>query len=760
MPTLTVSHLWNQNARGGSWSPYVVTVRNDGQTTFAGTVALVADTGYGPIPLGGFPEYDAVVIVPPGSQRAVTAYVLESANGYHAELRDGQGSVLTTARVPTSGGAGAAVAIVSDVPQVQQRLDALLRSQSQLDAAVSQFSAGQAFPADVVRLSGLNAVILDEFDTGSLSALQLRALTDFVGLGGTLILAGGAGARRTLGPLPGELVPLRPTGVGTASLAPVAELGGLATAVTAPVSTGDVAAGARVTLAAPGGTPLIVEAGYGAGDVVELAFDPLAAPFDGRIDLAAAAWVQALARGLTGVAGSGSMQLGRLGFGAPPFGGPPVGSGPGSATGYPGYLGQALAEAPAAASPPFGLLAVLFVAYLLAVSGLAYSALRAAGRRGLLWVVVPVTAIVCTAGAYLAGFGTRGADFQVVQVQVERLAPGGVVETSEFDGVLAPRRGDVTLTAPPGALVTTAGSAFGPFAFGPFATAGDPARITVANPAGVTFPNVAVWDLRPVQTLSVTHGGEGAGAGMPIETQLRLRAGRLQGQVVNHTSRTVHDVQLISPTAHVALAGSVAPGATAAVDAPVTSSTVSALGGKVGVGIPNGVFAPPSARNAGQTMVALAATEVAVRPGEWALVGLVDRTETLRVGGERPHGSGRAFVVEPARLLSVDSAAAAAPPQLVSTYTSGTGALIQVYEQVVPPGLAGRVTLTTSLLPGKPPTVAPSLEVYDQESHTWRAVTGSAAAAPLTPGEVADGVIRTRVTSDGSQVQVSLSDVP
>jgi hypothetical protein len=391
------------------------------------------------------------------------------------------------------------------------------------------------------------------------------------------------------------------------------------------------------------------------------------------------------------------------------------------------------------------------------VSVVAYTALRSLGRRGLLWVVVPVTAIACAAGAYQVGFGTRGSDFQVVQVQVERLAPGGVVETAEFDAVLAPRRGDVTLTAAPGALLTTARTTTRPFQLG----SGDTARIAVANTAVVTFPNVAVWDLRPVQTLSVAHeGADGGGTAMPVEARVGVRSGRLQGQIVNHTLRAVRDVQLISPSAQVTLTASLAPGATAAVDVPLTVGPAGGFAGKVGFGIPNGVFAPPSARTAGRTMAALAATEVAVRPGEWALVGQVDRTDTLRVGGERPRGTGRAFVVEGVRLLSADSAAAAPPPRLVSSYTSATGALVEVYEQAVPQGLGGGVGLTTSLLPGRPATLAPSLEVYDQVAHTWRAVNGGAAGSPLTAGEVAGGVVRSRITSDGSQVQVSLSDVP
>jgi hypothetical protein len=731
----------------------VATVRNDGQTTFSGTVVLVADASYRG-PSITFPEYDAAVVVPAGGQRSVTVYTVESVGGYRAELHDAQGGLVASASTPATGGAGPAVVVVSDVPKVDQRLDALLRSQSQVDAGISQFPTGQAFPADGIRLSGLNAVILDQFDSGSLNQQQLRALADFVGLGGTLILAGGARAGRTVGPLPASLVPLRPTGTATASLAPLGDLSAIATGATAPVTTGNVAAGARVTLAAPDGTPLIVEGSYGAGDVVELAFDPLAAPFDSQLDLAGAAWIQALTRGLSAAAGSGSVQLGKLAFGGgPPFGGPLVGSGPGSATGYAGYLDQAITQAPAVAAPPLDLLGGLLVLYIVVVSGLAYSVLRSVGRRGLLWVLVPAIAVVCTAGTYQIGFGTRGSDFQLVQVQVERLGPGGVVETSEYDGVVTPRRGDVTLIAPSDTLVTTVKGGIGPFQ----GSYGDPARISVAGAPAVTFPNVPVWDVRPVETLSVTHLGTDGGTAMPIEARLSLRSGRLQGQVVNHTARTVRDLELVSISVQVPLVASLAPGAAAAVDVPLSVGTTSGLAGRIGIPIPPAVFQPASAQTAVTAMVTLAATEVAVRPGEWALVGQVDRTDTLRVAGERPHSTGHAFVVQPALLASADTAGGAAPARLVSSYSASAGSLAQVFEQPIPQGMTRGVSVVASLQPGKPIGLgtAPSIEVYDWSARTWNAVP---AGAPLTAGEVAGGVVRARVTTDGSPVTLSLSD--
>jgi len=761
-PTLTLARLWNQGGTAGSWTPYAITVRNEGTGNFTGTVVLLTDGGFSKGgPPAAYPEYRAAVTVPAGSQRTVNVYAMESSSGYHAELRTTDGRLLSTATPPSGGGSGAAVAVVSDVSHAEQRVDALLRSESQFNAAVAALPGGASFPSSVIRLSGLNAIVLDQADSGALDDDQRRALLDFVGLGGTLIEAGGAGARRTTAFLPAALLPFRPTGTATASLASLGELGGVATAETTQVATGDVAPAARVRVAAADGTPLIVEGTYGAGTVVALTFDPLAPPFDGDLDLGAAAWVQALSRGLGGAQGSGSAQLTRMAFGAGmPGSGPPIGSGPGAASGFQGYLAQVLNDTPAVASPPLGLLALLLALYVLVVSGAAYAVLKAVGRRGLLWVAVPATAIVCTAGAYVVGFGIRGSDYQLAQIQVQRLAPGGVVETSSIDGILSPRRGDITVTTPAGALVTTA-TPFLPFETTDFRAA----RITVANPAEVVFPNVAVWDMRPLQTLSVTHAGGAAGLAMPIDAQLGVRSGRLVGQVANHTSQEVRNLQLVSPSgARAALVPALAAGATITVDVRLGQD---APGIPVGKGLapvvigPNVGPIPP--QNGSQAMVALAASEVAVRQGEWALVGEVTPAETLRVAGQRPSRTGRAMVAEPVRLQFADSAATGATPaRLVGTYAPSAGGVVEVYEQDLPSGLTGGVTLATSVVPGPNQPSVTSVEVYDWDQHTWRALRATAGAMPataLTAGERRNGVVRARVTAAAAgQVAIAVGD--
>jgi hypothetical protein len=765
--TLTMAQRWRQVPSPGSWSPYLLTVRNAGTRNFSGDLVLVPN----PIPMGpayfeprSQPVYHGPVSVPAGTSHATAVTVVEPPAGYHAELRDGDRVVARADPAPAPR-AATAVAVLSDVTSADQRVGTPLRTLGgRADVAVSRLG-GPDLPASAVSLSGLNGLVLDQFDAGALSAGQVRAVEDFVALGGTLIETGGASWRRTLLPLPAELLALRPTATGTASVAALADLGAVSASESLDVATGAVADWARPAVVAADGTPLVVEGGYGAGRVVALAFDPLAAPFDTRPDLAAIAWSQAITRGLSGV--QAGAQLTRPTLGPPGGSGVLAGSGPGSTVPYSGYLWQVLSDLPATASPPFGLLVAALVVYVLLVSVGTAAALRAAGRSGLLWVAVPALAVAFTAAAYLVGFGTRGADSQVVQVQVQRLGPGGVVETQSVDGVMSPRRGDVTVNVGPGLVVSTTDTT----SRGPAGPSGGSAQVTMATRPDVVFPNVPVWDMRLVQTLGVGHLDAGqAGPTMPVEARLRLVQGRVQGQVVNHTRRPLRDVSLVTATtARTPLAVAIAPGATAAVDAQVSTAPSAIVGKGMVVPVPvgpggvvmTGGSGPLTSRDA---LFALAGSQAVGRQGDLALVGLTDPVDMPQVDGGRPSGSSRALFVQPVRLQSADTVGGLPPPaRLVSSAsTADGGTQLDVYELEPPAGLTKPVGLTVVPLPQG---VLTGVEVYDWSAGTWRPLNGALAgrgsgASRLGAGELAGGVVRVRVRETGPASVISLVDQP
>ena len=759
--TVTLGQRWKVAGSIGAWTPYTVTVRYDGPGAFNGDVVLVPNLNRsGPLPSDYFPQYRSPLTVPSGAVRTAEIYVIEAPGGYHAELRDTQGRVVATAAPNFALPTGAAVAVLSDLPQAEQRISAPLKSLSRIEVGISQFASAQAFPGGVVHLSALNGLIIDQFDSGALDHAQMQALKDFVGLGGTLILVGGSSWRRTLTPMDHDLLPVRPIATGTASLAPLGEMAGLASSTTVQVVTGDVASWAKVAVASPEGSPLIVEGAYGGGRVVALTFDPLAEPVEGQLDLAALSWSQAISRGLSG--SQGGSQLAGFGFGGPVQPSTLGMSGPGTWSAFPGYVTQILNDTPAASSPALGPLAALLIGYSLLATLLSYIVLRAMGRRGMLWVIVPALAVAFTAGSYLVGFGTRSLDYRLAGVQVQRLGPEGVVETYGLGAVLSPRRGDVRVSAARDTLVSTAMPVFGPPNPG-----GLESLITVGPRPEVLFTNVAVWELRPVQTLSMNHflAGE-PGPDMAITAELRLERGRVKGQVTNHTSRTVRELQLVSASGTGAqLAATLAPGATARIDQATSQSTPGLPPAKNAVIAQGGAVVGPGpvyAQNSRQALIALAASQVIGRAGDLALVGLTDPVDTLSVVGGRAASSTQAVVVEPVRLQSADSLVGiAAQARLVSDHSDRAGTSVDVYELDLPQGVSGRIGLNlASLKSPVPPTVYP-VEVYDWDLHAWRSISPQASTAPLTQPETAGGVVRVRVKEDRpGQAVLTATSIP
>jgi len=184
--TMTVTQRWQLAATQGLWTPYLVTVHEEGGAAFTGDVYLVPNNSR--TPPNAFPSYRAPITVAKGGKLSTTFYVIDGPDGYNAELRDPSGRVVARAQPSGSPGSRTAFGILSDLPQAEQKISAPLRALSQLDTALVRFGSAQDFPTTAAYLSGLSGLIIDQFDSGALSQAQVQALKDFVGLGGSLVL--------------------------------------------------------------------------------------------------------------------------------------------------------------------------------------------------------------------------------------------------------------------------------------------------------------------------------------------------------------------------------------------------------------------------------------------------------------------------------------------------------------------------------------------------------------------------------------------
>ncbi|MDQ6947232.1 MAG: hypothetical protein M3256_13410, partial [Actinomycetota bacterium] len=204
--------------------------------------------------------YTAPITAEPGVVATISVLVPIGVVAYRAEVYDGAGRVVTTG--PTAQPAPTPALTVGVLTDQVNRGAVLQTFAGVAGVVTSRFTGSADFPNDATALQGLDAIVVDDFDSKALTPLQVGALEDYVWSGGSIVVAGGRGGARTVAGLPEGLVPLKPTAVVESSLAPLFEIAGGQTTVTAEVVTGDLRTG-RSVIGSVGGPPLLVEADQG-----------------------------------------------------------------------------------------------------------------------------------------------------------------------------------------------------------------------------------------------------------------------------------------------------------------------------------------------------------------------------------------------------------------------------------------------------------------------------------------------------------------
>ena len=565
------------------------------------------------------------------------------------------------------------------------------------------------------------------------------------------MVAGGASWRRSMLSLPTDLLPLKPTGTVSESLAPLADLGGRTTDLAASVAAGDLLSGHSV-LEGPDRIPLVIESRYGAGEVVVLAYDPLADPIASDPGLAPLAWSPALARTL--------LNIQQRGFG-PTVGVVPVPAQPVSpgqivptkpAFGPPAeyQIWQYLRDTPAAASPPVGLLGILLILYVLAVGPLTYLALKGLGRRELAWVAVPLIAGVVTFGSYGVGFGSRGGDFIDNEVELQRLAPTGDVMASAYHALFLPRRGNYTVELPGNALVTTGSDVL----YGGIMntqSAGD--SVVSGTKPQVLLRDVAVWSMRSLVTVSVARQP------VALDTTLSMAHARLQGKLTNRGTRLLTEVRFFNANGEEAIVpGEVQPGATVNVDVAFQSIPLYLQRAF------QGQTANLTAAEKREAMMVLASGEELQRPGDVVLVATTEALPPVAISGVSATRLTTALVVAPVRLQSADQLPGGYVAANLASAANAGSSWVDVYDLELPAGVTQALTLryVTPTLQNRGSQAVPgTVEVYDWSAATWKALPVSSirqGSAVLEPGERAGNVVRVRVreSSPINQAQLQL----
>jgi hypothetical protein len=738
----TINVTAGEDGRGG-WVPYTLTVRNLGDHDFTGRLLLlkkivgkatalprIGVPGVGklvsPVAPGGQANppdaaFQFAVALSPRHKKTYTFFAPD--DFISVVVQDPNGRQVAEGAVDDR--KSVAVGTLTDSATLAGEIEPIRLGD--LTMKVTQWNDGTPFPDRAAYLSGYSAIVLDHFDSGRLSSAQLSALSEFVGLGGELVVAGGNDLAKTSRSLPPQLVAFYAGGPSAIdSLAPVADLSGLVTDLAAPVAGGTVAAGARVILESATGRPLEVERTYGSGRVVELLFDPdsPAAGAGSPSGLSSLALAQAIARGLESIPGT-----------------QPAGRTLVDAGELPGVLFPKPSDSP---FPPLWLVGGLLAIYLLLVVPANYLLVRRLGSPGLFWATTPALAVIFTMFSYVIGQGLQ-AGIRDQEIQFYRVGPEGVVSRVDVHGIVFPTRGDHQVSFGSDSLVAPYTIAFpelSPFCLS-CAFPGTSGTLVEEHVLNGSSPTIAERGL--VYGSVRVVGSASAGTGdLSLAAHLASVNNRIAGSIVNTGKVPVSGLLVYTyyQGAYRAafVARGLAPGESVQVDTAFTA---------IGDAAPN---LPPGMRLTTGQAISLIADEAGRRnlshSGQLAIVGFVKPVDSnLRVDGSPPGGQvvaafGMPVEVESAQGRLGDVALA----RLASSYlVAGTG-FNDAYDIAIP-------SAKGSLVLRYDKRIYSAVAVYDWTARTWRQgdfisdpTTPLVLLTQLNPDEVRDGLVRVRAT--------------
>jgi hypothetical protein len=387
-------------------------------------------------------------------------------------------------------------------------------------------------------LDSLGVLILDDVDTGSLSADQRSALEAWVSRGGMLIAElrpGGADVTAGIA----NLLPV--TVSGSRTVVSLDSLGDLVGATSPPPGQATVGsatlrpetAAASRLLAQQDGLPIAVERGLGLGEVVYLGVSPGAPPlkaWDGTLPL------------IKRVLADHALQLSYGDF---------LRFSPSR-----GYYSGSLFDTyggmfalPALDLPNPLLIGFFLLLYIIVVGPVNFIILRRIRRAELAWLTVPVLVVLFSVVAYLVAFQSKGGDVVAIRANVVSTYPD--VEQATFAqhfGLFSPVRSTYRFRLPADSAVTELNS------YGYYQPGSDtPSPVLGGNPTTIDNVNIDTWSLK---AYVAEHTGK---AESPVETNLNLSNNVIVGTIKNRSTSPLQDVALVRGDA-VRYVGYLAPG--------------------------------------------------------------------------------------------------------------------------------------------------------------------------------------------------------
>ncbi len=506
--------------RVGEWFPIVVEVGNDGPD-LNGTLEWIFPAQ------PGEQTFRQVVELPHGSRKRVTLDVFASGFARNGQMRLLAGATVLASqdvRLDAIDEGVFLIGVASSDPALLNNLGAL-QIAGYSSAQVRHLRADD-LPDHVMELRGVDALFVHDVDSAALRPAQREALARWAGLGGQLVVSGGAAGPQAAAGLV-DLLPVRVGGaVALGDITPLAQLAG----VGAPPPTSSAAL--IQVQPRPEAERLPRDAGllfrwrYGAGLVSFSTFD--VASLRGWTG-EAALWSKVLTRVVTLTPGA-SARLSQLNL-----------------------LERGVLKLPSLSLPSTTTLLLFLMGYVLVIGPLNYIVLRRLRRLEWAWLTVPAIVLLFAGGLYVVGLGLRGAQAQLNQAAVVQSAEGQSRGfATAFVGLFSPRRATYTAGFPADTFV-----------------AGEQSRSLLGSQSAPVVADIS--GARSIDVLadvgSVTTFVAEATVDVPVSVQSNVISDSvgLRGEVRNTGTSALEDALLVRGDTFVRL-GTLAPGASQRVE--------------------------------------------------------------------------------------------------------------------------------------------------------------------------------------------------
>jgi hypothetical protein len=519
-PQMNARAAFDGNFKYGEWMPIWVELENSGADVNGSVQVRVLSGAVNNV-------FEVPVSLPGGSRKRLPVYILP--NNFSREIQvdfisGGKSAATQKIQVRPQPNISYFIGIVSAERGALSLLSGITLPGQHRPRVLADISLAD-LPDRVEGMRSFDLLILNDVDTSLLTTVQTQVLSNWVRLGGRLVLGGGAGAQRTALGLPEELLPVVPAGLVDIS---ASSLNGLERyvdgAAAAPSGTFTMAVGevkeGRTLVETSDKQPLVRELNYGSGWVNFIALDLSASPFEGWSSTAKF-WETMVSPGAAypeGLAPDISMRQMRS-----------------------GGMPYALSNMPVLDLPSLQGISILLGFYILLIGPLNYLFLRWRRRLHMAWVTIPILTAVFSAGTFGLGFTMRGSDILINKIAMVELQPGGTANLITYIGLFSPGQGDYQVEVGSAGLLSPLTEYYDPWGGGFSGTAGGAGEMVFVqgDPSAVRGLSVGQWSLRSFMSEDVWNDFGG------LHASLALDGDMLTGVVRNDTDYTLSDAVVV-----------------------------------------------------------------------------------------------------------------------------------------------------------------------------------------------------------------------